>query len=79
MVSSLKDQAIREDTLAFGEIGLAGELRSVSHADTRIAEAGRLGFRRVILPYHNLKNLSTVNGVEIIGVKTIREAFEHAV
>lgn len=79
LVSSLKDKPIREDTAVFGEIGLAGELRSVNRAELRIAEAARLGFTRCILPYHNLKNLSLSNeDIEIIGAKNIREAYEAA-
>ena len=80
LISSLKDTPIREDTVIFGEIGLAGELRNVSHADLRISEASRLGFTRCVLPYHSMKNLSdkSFQNMEIIGAKTIREAFEGA-
>ena len=78
LVSSLKDYALRDDVLAFGEIGLAGEIRGVSHCEQRIKEASRLGFSRCIIPKSNLKNLSASikKDIEIIGVKTIREAFE---
>lgn len=78
LVSSLKDVAIADDALAFGEIGLAGEIRSVSHAKERILEADRLGFRRCIIPYHNLKSLTNLNNIniEVIGVRNIRDAFE---
>lgn len=81
LISSLKDKPIREDTVVFGEIGLAGELRSISHSDLRITEALRLGFTRCILPYHGLKNLAgkTFDGMEIIGARNIRQAFEAAV
>lgn len=81
LVSSLKDTPIREDTVIFGEIGLAGELRSVSHADLRISEAARLGFSRCILPYHGLKNLSerVTAGMEVIGARNIRGAYEACV
>ena len=80
LISSLKDTPIREDTVVFGEIGLAGELRSVSHADLRIGEAARLGFTRCVLPYHGLKSLNSArkSGMEIIGAKNLREAFEAA-
>lgn len=80
LISSLKDTPIREDTVVFGEIGLTGELRSISHSDLRISEAGRLGFARCILPYHGLKNLAgkTFDGIEVIGAKNIRQAFEAA-
>lgn len=77
LVSSLKDTEVRDDTMIFGEIGLAGELRSVSHCDARVSEASRLGFTRCVLPYHSLKNISgKYKGIELIGVKSVREAFE---
>ena len=79
LLSSLKDTPIREDTIAFGEIGLAGELRAVSQAQARISEAARLGFSRCILPYHNLKSITQPPaGMELIGAKSIREAFSAA-
>ena len=80
LVSSLKDTPIREDTVVFGEIGLAGELRTVSHVELRIAEVGRLGFTRCILPYHGLKSVAgkSFEGLEVIGAKNIREAFHAA-
>ncbi len=80
LVSSLKDVVVSDDTLAFGEIGLAGEIRGVSNCEQRVREAVRLGFSRCIIPQHNLKNLSlNISGdTEIIGVRNIREAFEAA-
>lgn len=78
LISSLKDTPVREDTVVFGEIGLAGELRSINRAELRISEAARLGFTRCVLPYHNLKNLSNSAGMEVIGAKNIRDAYEAA-
>lgn len=77
LVSSLKDVTIDEDALAFGEIGLAGEIRAVNHVQARINEVARLGFKRCIIPYHNLKSITNKNNdIKLIGVKNIREAFE---
>lgn len=77
LVSGLKDKPMPEDVIAFGEIGLAGEIRAVNSAKARVAEAARLGFKRCILPYNNLKSLQeTIPGIEVIGVKNIREAYE---
>ncbi len=78
LVSSLKDYALKDDILAFGEVGLAGEIRGVSHCEQRIKEASRLGFNRCIIPQANMKNISTAlkKEIEIVGVKTIRQAFE---
>lgn len=78
LVSSLKDIVIPDDMLAFGEIGLAGEIRSVSHAEERVKEAARLGFKKCIVPKHNLDSikLSKDLNIKVIGVSTVREAFD---
>ena len=79
LISSLKDTAISENAIAFGEIGLAGEIRGVSQAQARISEAVRLGFQKIVLPYQNVKAIkkSLYPDVEITGVRNIREAFAH--
>lgn len=76
LVSSLKDIVVPEDLIAFGEVGLTGEIRSVNHAAMRATEAARLGFRRCILPYHNLKGLMLPKDceIEISPVRNIRDA-----
>lgn len=79
LVSSLKDICVGEDLIAFGEIGLAGELRAVNHAEARIREASRLGFKRCIMPYHNLQSLKNSPkdyGIQLLGVRSVREAIE---
>lgn len=76
LVSSLKDEIIDEHSIAFGEIGLAGEIRSVNHTQARINEATRLGFTKIIIPYHNMKGIKSPENVKVIGVKNIRQAFE---
>lgn len=76
LVSSLRDIPVSETAVAFGEIGLAGEIRSVSHAQARVNEAIRLGFKTIVVPYYNLKGIKNDNEeVRIIGVKSVREAF----
>lgn len=81
LISSLKDAVIREDVIAFGEIGLAGEVRTVVNAESRILEAARLGFKRCIVPIHNLSGISdkAKESIEVIGVRTIKKAFEAAI
>lgn len=75
LVSGLKDIVINENMLAFGEIGLSGEIRSVSHVKERVIEAARLGFTKCIIPYHNAKVLDINNeSIEIIAVKSIKQA-----
>ena len=80
LISSLKDVVLRDDCIAFGEIGLAGEIRAVSFADMRVREAMRLGFKKCILSKHNEKEISSElkNKIEIVGVDNIRKAFEEA-
>ncbi len=77
LVSSLKDKAVGDNILAFGEVGLAGEIRAVSNCEQRVAEAHRLGFEKCIIPFHNYKALPKqlkVN-MDIIPVRTVRDAF----
>lgn len=74
LISSLTDSVIGEDVVLFGELGLAGELRSVSHAQERVKEAARLGFTRCILPKQNLKSIHEIEGIKLIGASNIREA-----
>lgn len=77
LVSSLKDKAIDPDAVAFGEVGLSGEIRAANRADARISEVSRLGFKRVIIPYQNLRSLHGKDyGIELVGVKTVRQAYE---
>lgn len=78
LISSLKDEPIRDDVIAFGEIGLGGEIRSIGSCEQRIKEAARLGFKKCIVPYHNYKNInsSIKNEIEIVPARTIRAAYE---
>ena len=81
LISSFKDTPIRDDTLVIGEIGLGGELRTVSYCEQRIKEAERLGFKRCIIPKHNLKTLSDgfKGNIEIVGANNVNEAYNAAV
>lgn len=77
LVSSLKDIVVKDNIIAFGEIGLAGEIRAVNNCEQRISESIRLGFDKCIIPFHNYKGLSKNLKVsaDIIPVRSIREAF----
>ena len=74
IASSMKDQPIDEKTIAFGEVGLSGEVRSVTMPEQRVREAKKLGFTSVILPEVCRKQAMRVEGIELIGVKNVREA-----
>ena len=76
LISGLKDTVIPSGVLAFGEVGLTGEIRAVSNADLRIAEAARMGFRCAVVPQHNMKGITARSDIKVIGVRTVREAYE---
>ena len=72
MISTYKNIPVPDDIIAFGEIGLAGECRSVSNTGQRINEASRLGFKRIAMPAKSSKQLSKIpSGVEIIPVRSV--------
>lgn len=78
LVSSLVDRPVDEKALVFGEVGLAGEIRSVMNAEERIKEAARLGFHKCIIPKQNADKLTQgIKDMEIIGVSNIKEALSH--
>jgi len=75
LVSGLRDIPIDENLIAFGEIGLSGELRSVPRAQARINEAARLGFSKCIMPKSCLKNITSCpDSLELIGIRSLKEA-----
>lgn len=76
VISSYKDRAVDEKTIAFGEVGLSGEVRAVSMAAQRVREAKKLGFETVIMPKVSVKALGEVKGIRIVGVENLKEAME---
>ena len=73
LISGISDKVISDELIAFGEIGLSGEVRAVSHADYRIKEAARLGFRRIILPKSTLAQAKGKTDAQLFGVSNIFE------
>lgn len=79
IVSSFRNRAVADEVIAFGEIGLSGEVRAVSQAAQRVAEAAKLGFKTCILPYscaQKLSGQSEVKGMRVIGVRSLQEAID---
>ena len=74
LVSSYKEIAIDDKTICFGEVGLSGEVRAVSMAEQRVAEAKKLGFTRCILPKVSLQNMQPVEGIRLEGVESVKDA-----
>lgn len=73
ILSSYQDVPLDPETVAVGEIGLSGELRSVGQMEVRLREAAKLGFRRAILP-RGAHGLGDIPGLSIAAVSTVREA-----
>lgn len=71
MISTYKNTPVPDDLIVFGEIGLAGECRSVTNTNQRINEAARLGFKRIAVPFRSAKTVTTPKGVELIPIKGV--------
>ncbi len=74
IASSYKNRPIAEDVIVFGEVGLSGEVRAVTMPEQRITEAKKLGFKTCVIPEVSLKSVGEVEGVTIVGVKSVGEA-----
>ena len=77
LISSKKDKAIDPRTIAFGEVGLSGEIRAVSQTQQRIAEAAKLGFKKCIAPEVSTTGIEIPDGIEVIKVRTIADAVKY--
>ncbi len=75
IVSSLRDAPLPQDLFAFGEVGLAGEIRPVANGQERLVEAAKHGFKRAIVPAAN-KPRKAIEGLTVIGVNKLSEALE---
>jgi DNA repair protein RadA/Sms len=76
VASNYKNFVIDAKTMILGEVGLTGEVRSISFAEKRIAEAKKLGLKRCIIPKENTRDLKEFKDIEIIGVETVAEAIK---
>ncbi|MBB3343567.1 DNA repair protein RadA [Luteimonas sp. RC10] len=77
VLSSLRDIPLPEKTIAFGEVGLAGEIRPVPNGEERLKEAATHGFVRAIVPRANAPKAGAYKGMEVIAVERLAEALEH--
>lgn len=78
VLSSLRDRPLPEKTVAFGEVGLSGELRPVPNGEERLKEAATHGFRRAVVPKANAPKSGRVGELEVLGVERLAEALEQA-
>ncbi len=74
VVSSLKDQTVSPEVAVMGEVGLAGEVRTVPQCERRVLECQRLGFTTILVPRENAKRIKAPEGVHLIGVDTVMQA-----
>lgn len=77
IASGKKDVTISPDLVFIGEVGLSGELRSISQLEKRIQEAAKLGFKTAIVPKQSIKGIKIPDGFSLIGAKTLLEALSH--
>jgi DNA repair protein RadA/Sms len=78
VLSSLRDRPLAEKTIAFGEVGLSGEIRPVPNGEERLKEAATHGFRRAIVPKANAPKKNPYKDMEVIAVERLSEALEAA-
>ena len=78
VASSYRDQVIDSELVAIGEVGLTGEIRSVSNMNQRLGEVARLGFKKCIIPRNGSDKLEIPAGLTVYRVRNIREAIETA-
>jgi DNA repair protein RadA/Sms len=76
VASSLRNRPIQSDTVVFGEVGLAGEVRAASQSALRVREAAQLGFTRCVVPDGNVTAADVPAGMAVVGVKTVGEALD---
>jgi DNA repair protein RadA/Sms len=76
VASSFLDKPIPDGTVVIGEVGLTGEVRAISHIETRVAEAKKMGFARCLVPETNLKRITEMDGIALAGIKTVSEGIE---
>ena len=76
VASSSRNLMLGPDWAVMGEVGLAGELRAVPHAERRLSECMRLGFQNVILPKSNLRGIRVPEGMNAIGAETLFDALK---
>lgn len=79
LVSSYKDICIDSRTIVFGEVGLSGEIRSISMAQQRVQEAKKLGFDTILMPKASMKSLTGTKGIKIVGLETVRDAVNYLI
>lgn len=80
ILSSFRDRTIEREVIAFGEVGLSGEIRPVQGGEDRLKEAAKHGFKLALVPKQNMPSRRrTLSGLEVIGVERLSDAINHIV
>ena len=78
IASSYRDKGTKPTDAFVGEVGLTGEIRRVNRIEQRVAEAAKLGFKRIFIPKNNLQNWTPPQNIEVVGVTTISQTLQLA-
>jgi DNA repair protein RadA/Sms len=78
ILSSFRDKTLPTDLIAFGEVGLSGEIRPVPNGEERLKEAAKHGFKTAIIPKANSPKKKTIDGIKVIAVDRLHDAIERA-
>ena len=77
IASSFRNTPLPENMAFFGEVGLTGEIRTVTQAGRRIAEIAKMGFKRCMLPFDSLGSIDRCDGIELVAVRSLGDALEY--
>jgi len=78
VLSSLRDRPLADKTIAFGEVGLSGEIRPVPNGEERLKEAATHGFKRAIVAKANAPKAGSYKGMQVVPVERLADALEAA-
>lgn len=76
IASSFLDRPVPEGHIVMGEVGLTGEVRAISQVETRVSEIRKMGFSRCLVPESNLRRMTAVTGIDLVGIQTVTQAVE---
>ncbi len=76
IASSFLDKPVPGGNIVMGEVGLTGEVRAISHVEIRVGEVKKMGFTKCFVPASNLKRMTEIKGIEVVGIGTVSEAVE---
>lgn len=78
LASSLRNRAVAHDLVAFGEVGLSGEIRGVQRTEERLLEAARLGFQKALVPEAGMSKIAVPAGMVVLPVRSLDDALQVA-